>query len=280
MNCRYPRWIGNRWVPCNKCILCKIAHTKEWAIRIEDEAKYYKEKCIITLTYNPDSLPWPGSLEPEDATLFLKRLRSHAAKTVMDNKKVRIYKDIKYIYCGEYGSQHDRPHYHAIILGWQPDDGLFLKITKAGTILYTSETLNKIWGMGWCVYSGVNPTGIKYTLKYIHKIYTQKMEKNIYKDLEPPFLRCSKGIGLKEIEKNINKLYDDNGIIVNNGNKKYKRGLPRYYLKKMREILLDETYGMDELNKKYQEPVETVPTDNTIKIENIISKTRTERNRR
>ncbi len=65
--------------------------------------------------------------------LFIKRLRKY-----FNNNK------IKYFYCGEYGTQTLRPHYHMIVYNAPFDDLVKLKVNFAGDILYTSKVLENL----------------------------------------------------------------------------------------------------------------------------------------
>lgn len=66
-------------LPCGQCIGCRLARSREWAIRCTHEAFMFDDKCFITLTYDNEHLPYSESglptLHREDLTLFLKRLR-------------------------------------------------------------------------------------------------------------------------------------------------------------------------------------------------------------
>ena len=105
-------------LPCNKCINCKMRYAKEWAIRCMHEAhpEINKDNCFITLTFNDENLPKDKSLDVRTFQLFMKRLR----------KKVK--KPLRFYHSGEYGEIKRRPHYHALIFGYDfPDKQRFRK---------------------------------------------------------------------------------------------------------------------------------------------------------
>lgn len=111
--------VGNRYlyVPCKKCIPCKINKTQEWTIRMLFELKTNPTAQFLTLTYSDEFLPGDTSLHKEHFQDFMKYLRQDLPET-----------KLKYFACGEYGSKevkyfnpdypvspHGRPHYHAIV---------------------------------------------------------------------------------------------------------------------------------------------------------------------
>ena len=93
-------------VPCGKCIPCRKRRASHWSFRIMEESKISSSACFLTLTYEEAPYTQNGfpTLVKKDYQNFLKRLRKLAP-----NKK------LKYFACGEYGTQTQRPHYHAII---------------------------------------------------------------------------------------------------------------------------------------------------------------------
>ena len=86
-------------VPCGKCIVCQNERRDAWAARLELESRMHVSTWFVTLTYNEESLP--PFLVRRDLQNFFKRLR----------KRIPC----RHFSCGEYGSQGNRPHYHAII---------------------------------------------------------------------------------------------------------------------------------------------------------------------
>lgn len=122
-------------IACGKCYACRLQHSAEWATRIILEAKYHENNYFITLTYDDLNIPipekitwdgityendgtWNGCLYERDMQLFIKRLRKHfSKKRIFNGKEYEGVKDIKYFYCGEYGSETLRPHYHLILMG-------------------------------------------------------------------------------------------------------------------------------------------------------------------
>ncbi|QXP08453.1 MAG: replication initiator protein [Arizlama microvirus] len=128
-----------RFVKCRKCEGCRNDASREAATKIMCEAQIYDERqndncSFITLTYNDDLIPEYGTLDYVDHwTNFLKRLRR-----ALDNIKIRFYM------VGEYGTEKLRPHYHAIIFGFNfPDKEPY--IDHLGNTLYRSKFLESRW---------------------------------------------------------------------------------------------------------------------------------------
>ncbi len=128
-------------IACGRCIGCRIDRSRQWAVRCMHESTLHEENSFITLTYAPKHLPANGSLSSGKRShlqLFFKRLRK-AIYPIL----------IRYYACGEYGEELSRPHYHALIFGYEfPDKELWKTIR--GNKIYESKMLESLWGMGFC----------------------------------------------------------------------------------------------------------------------------------
>lgn len=150
-------------LPCGRCIGCRLAYARNWAIRCSKEASMHKVNCFITLTYDNDHLPANGSLQPKDFQLFMKRLR----------KKVG---QLRFFHCGEYGDKYKRPHYHALIFGYDfPDreivEDCFKKYRNLEFKykLYQSKLLENLWGKGRCIIGDLTFESASYCARYMTK---------------------------------------------------------------------------------------------------------------
>ena len=107
-----------------------MKRSREWAIRCVHEASLNDVNCFLTLTYDDDHVPAGLSLFYPDFQAFMKRLRAR-----FSNVRVRFYM------CGEYGDNFDRPHYHALLFGFDFLDKVPLSIShriyKFNQILWT-----------------------------------------------------------------------------------------------------------------------------------------------
>lgn len=145
-------------IPCGRCIGCRADKSKEWATRIVHEASLHSDNCFITLTYDPENLPPDGGLIVGHFQKFMKRLRKH-----IHPQKVRFY------HCGEYGDRNNRPHYHALLFGFNFDDWVYLFDSNSGVPIYTSPTLEKIWGKGFVTIGEVTFESAAYCARYVIK---------------------------------------------------------------------------------------------------------------
>lgn len=213
-------------IPCGKCIMCRIQKSNEWALRINHEADYYKEKIIFTtLTYNEENVPENYSLDKTDLQKFFKRLRKNY-ETMCKKNKTKGEK-LKYLACGEYGSRRGRPHYHAVILGLNYENKEELALIK------------KSWTLGYTLDERPRnqEATATYVAKYTTKIdngrlyYDKKIAKKVSKR-EPPFRLSSNGLGkrycIKEKENLIANLYIRVG--------EYKKSIPRIYIRWLYKI--------------------------------------------
>jgi hypothetical protein len=145
-------------IPCGMCIGCRLDRSREWALRCMHESTLHKENCFITLTYDEKNLPHDTSLNPPDVQKFFKRLRKR-----LKGKKIRYY------YCGEYGDKNGRPHYHILLFGHDFTDRIFSGKTQSGLPLYTSPTLESVWGNGIVQVGDITFESAAYVARYIMK---------------------------------------------------------------------------------------------------------------
>lgn len=144
-------------LPCGKCIECLLERARDWSIRCIHEAKMYEHNCFITLTYAPEHLPSDGKLKHDDFQLFMKKLRKLTQN------------EIAFFMCGEYGEETQRPHYHACIFNYDFPDKKPERENKHGDQIWTSDLLEKTWGLGRTELGSVTQKSAGYTARYILK---------------------------------------------------------------------------------------------------------------
>jgi len=178
-----PGW-KNVEIPCGQCIGCRLDKSRTWAARCMHEAQFYQDNSFLTLTLTDENLTSGkfgiATLDSRQLELFWKRLRKAGFKT-------------RYYACGEYGDVTGRPHYHSVCFGLSfPDKKLYT--SKNGHNLYTSETLDKIWGLGNCWIGDVTFESCAYVARYIMKKLNGKAAA-IYEHegILPEFCRMSRG---------------------------------------------------------------------------------------
>ena len=225
-----PKLEFGMYVPCGKCISCRIARTREWTTRILHESSMYEDNCFVTLTYNDENLPENGSLSKRALQLFIKRLRFELGD-----------RRIKYYACGEYGDSTNRPHYHMCILNWNPftDKSSNSNSKKTGNYK-SSDKVSMLWPYGFNVIGSLTADSIRYVAQYVQKKYTGKLAEETYGDKEPPFQLCSLGMGKEYCLKNQDYFREKLGCTIHGK----EVGLPRYYKKILEiptEVLLEKS---------------------------------------
>lgn len=224
-------------LPCGKCIECLLRHSSDWALRLMHEASFHPASCFLTLTYSDDNLVFASNNRPtlfkRHLQLFFKRLRKR-----FPHIKFRYYA------CGEYGDTTERPHYHAVLFGYDfSEDRKLYKVTSQKHKLYNSDVLSNLWGLGHCVIGELTHSTASYVARYVAK--KLKPLGSISSAQTPEFSVMSNrpGIGYLSLEQ-YGKQFLEQGYVLNS--KKRKCFLPRYYRKKLAELY-------PELYAKYEE---------------------------
>jgi len=239
-------------IPCGKCISCKLSYAKEWALRITHESTCHRYNSFITLTYNDENLPENKSVSRQEVKNFIKRLRKYITTHYPEHEKIKTF------YCGEYGAQKSRPHYHIIVLGWDFPDKTYQKISPTGSTLWESQILHNLWlnkqrqSKGFTNIGEVTFESAGYIARYCFK--KQKDKKNYsfvdgydettgeihsIRQLTPEFIGMSQGIGKTWYNEFKSDTYKD--YLQTNG---FKHKIPRYYDKQLEKInpqLLEQT---------------------------------------
>jgi len=249
--------MGRRTVPCGRCNGCRIARSKEWAIRCIHETKTHDDNCFITLTYNPDHLPPDNSLEHKHFQDFIRSLRKRVNKHA---KKYNYYTDeigierkvanpnfnpIRYYMCGEYGKATEgnqwiaRPHFHVILFGFAFQDKTNHTVRR-GNQVYRSELLERTWTKGFSEIGNVTFKSCAYVARYIIKKQKPNDDKYAiidndtgeilgYRKQEYTHMSLKPGIGNDYYYKYETDNYE---YIMLEANKKME--VPRYYKNKLK----------------------------------------------
>lgn len=216
----------------------------------------HEHNSFITLTYDNKHLPKNNTLIKRDLQLFFKRLR----------KNIHPLK-IKYFACGEYGDEKERPHYHAIIFGYdfrvkdEYNEISPFKETDYGT-LYNSTLLEKTWGKGHTTTAECNFETAAYVARYCTKKITGENAVGYYGGRLPEFATMSrrKPIGYSWLLKYYTDIYPANQVIL--GKRSLK--VPKYYDKFLEKH--DEDLYLDvkqDREKFLDQPEETLARLNT-----------------
>lgn len=226
------------YIPCGKCLGCRLDYSREWANRNQMESLTHDKESnfFVTLTYDDYHLV-PGSsfqrfddqdgetvynphyvetenftLVPEHCQKFMKSLREAG-------ERLKGWKDIRMFYCGEYGSQYGRPHYHFLLYNLPLDDLKIHKKTMRNDVLYNSPFLDFLWKKGFVVIAELNWQTCAYVSRYVMKKQTGgKMHKGYYNDigLYQEFVRSSNrpGIGFDYYMQHMEQILEEDKIIL------------------------------------------------------------------
>lgn len=185
-------------VPCGRCIGCRLAKAASWGGRILAELESWPtESSFVTFTYDDDHLPDGGNLRERDMQLFFKSFRKFLGSW-----------PLRYFYAGEYGSKTRRPHYHAILFGYMPDDLVLYKRTSHGP-LFLSHELESKWKLGQVVVGRVMFESAAYVASYtLDKLHGDRADAVYGNGWVPEFARMSRrpGIGLGYAFDNVERL--------------------------------------------------------------------------
>lgn len=188
------------------------------------EAATHNANCYITLTYDEQHLPADHCLKLEHYQAFIKSLRKKLAKT---NTNIRYY------HCGEYGDRSLRPHYHAILFGYDFTADKKHLTTRHDTPVYTSQLLAETWPYGLHEITTLTLRAARYVAKYVAKahadIKTEFVDKTTGEvfDLTPEYSTMSRRPGLgSEFFHRYRSIFTRDTYTVLDG---LKLATPRYY---------------------------------------------------
>lgn len=246
-------------VPCQQCLGCRIDYSKKWADRIVmEQLMSPKNSCFfVTLTYNDVSIQdnltnhrydlvvdgdyttiEAATLCKKDFQDFNKRLRKHFADHY-DHQGIRFFM------CGEYGSKYKRPHYHVCYFNLPIQDLQFYANNHQGDTLYTSPTLEKLWGKGYVVIGELNWESAAYTARYVVKKFKGKESEEYYHqmgDVLPEFCLSSRkpGLAASYFDKNMETIYRHDCIqLPSTRDRDGRSAVPRYFDKLLEKYLED-----------------------------------------
>ncbi len=233
---RRPNPLAEGWealqLPCGQCTSCRLEKSRVWGARIAHEAAYLEESfglysTFITLTYDEKHLPYAGSVVKQQLQDFFKRLRERLSRKPYEQK-------VRYYASGEYGARcqkHEindcphcgpiqRPHYHAIILGFDFPDKYYV-CEREGLLIYQSNLLDDLWKFGLHEIGSCTFESAAYVARYVMKKQTGKKSAEhytrldpwtgVWSDVDPEFAIMSRrpGIGKYWYEKYKTDLYPD-----------------------------------------------------------------------
>jgi hypothetical protein len=247
-------------IACGQCLGCRTELSRQWAMRNMHEASLYADNSFLTLTYDNENLPPNGSLDKKAFPKFIRSLRQDQPK----GKKIRYYA------CGEYGDNFNRPHYHAILYNYRPND--LIKIPNKKD-LFTSPYLTKKWNKGFISIGNVTFQSAAYVSSYVTKKITGNKKYSHYGMVHPETGEYSKynrtnegyvlqyqpefslmsrkpGIGKEWFDKYYPDIYRTGETGIHDSNGKLQRP-PRFYDNHFKKKHIDEMAAIREKREDY-----------------------------
>lgn len=187
---------------------------------------------FVTFTYANEHLPADYSVSRRPMQLAMKRLR-----------KELYPEQIRFFLCGEYGDQDQRPHYHAVIFGWDAPDRYLWRKTRKGNLSYRSPLLEKVWPFGHVEVMDVTLGNLGYVAGYVTRKITGDMAEEHYRrvhpltgevvQVSPEFIAMSMrpGIGFEWFSNFKGDAFPKDYIVAEGS----KRSVPKYFTRKLRE---------------------------------------------
>jgi hypothetical protein len=214
-------------LPCGRCVGCLLNRSKEWAYRSVCEAQCHSENSFITLTFDDVHLPANRSLDVRVHQDFMRRLRKFVGRPV------------RFLMCGEYGSELGRPHYHYLLFGFDFADKV-LHTVRAGNKLFRSKALEKLWPFGFSSVGEFSVKSAAYVSRYVLKkqfgsdVSEHYVDRKSGECLVPEFNLMSRrpGIGARWFEKFKSDVFPRDEFVVGG---RVNRP-PRFFFKKLEEI--------------------------------------------
>ena len=260
---------ANLALPCGTCLGCQSARATQWAHRCSHEASRTPYNTFLTLTYDDKHLPTNGHLDARALTLFVKRLRKCVSRHSGDIRSDSST-NVRYFACGEYGSQTERPHYHALLFNCA-----FPPQEKVSKDLYAADILRELWPYGDHRFGTATPAAANYIAQYSLKKQRRNKgarhddgyngegyadEDGVWHPKPAPFLRMSlkPAIGTEWLKEYAPDL--QHGYLVENGR---KFAIPRTYKEKLKEMFphLYEDISIRTYNHRSTLPVEQNPVE-------------------
>lgn len=242
-------------IPCGHCIGCRLEYSRQWALRCLKESTLHKCNSFVTLTYDDlhlrilcdgENNKFIPTLYPKDFTTFVKRLRKRLSPV-----------KIRYMMCGEYGERKGRPHFHAIIFGYDFPDKKIDNTTRQGdNLLYVSQMLSELWPHGKHVIGDVTFESAAYVARYVTK--KQIGGDKTYNGKHKEYARMSRNPGLAKgyYDKYGEQIYD-NGYITARG---IKMQPPKYFDKMLEN---DDVDYYNYIKSKRKEVAQKTAADNS-----------------
>lgn len=245
---------------CGQCTDCRLASSRDWAIRCSLEAEMHEFNYFITLTYDNLNIPrgefidfkgdlYDSNLCRRDVQLFIKSYREWE-RTQNNNIGIKVF------YCGEYGDLNGRPHYHLCVFGSSEIPDLQFSFKRGSYDYYKSKKIESFWSSiltcedcsvkvlrGFVDITDLSFDSAAYTARYVMKKQKGKIAsdfKEYYETLDPserpelrlqPFIGMSlkPGIASEYYEKHKFQIREEDLVKYHKKYELFKSKPPRYF---------------------------------------------------
>ncbi len=245
MNCIAPKWIDaprvikksngiktlGMQVGCGKCTGCQVVIKRDMIFRFEEQMRDMPEGChFLTLTYNDVWLPWTGKLVKSHMRDWKMRVKSAHEKKYGAGGPYGVPGGVKVFYCGEYGTEFGRPHYHALV--WNCDEDL----------------ARSKWTKGYTYPGKMGIGAMKYVVNYLdkkdyHLLEEYEVPDGLFGDGKKDLKQSDSNLGIGFMDRMETRdvmRYFATGSYKVACNDGFVIELPRYYTKRLDKKFLDE----------------------------------------
>lgn len=236
------------YVRCGKCLACKQTRATDKAIRVLHEYETYKKDenqyklYFLTFTYNDENIYTKnGKLSLNKKWIRKVRDKIYSRmyrKFYKRGKKDRTLINYKYMIAGEYGeSGTNRPHYHMILL------------TRGHHNEIRNQWINELKGGRTDIQEGTSAS-IFYVAKYTAKKLGEDRKD---KDIEEPFLICSKALGKEWCLRHSEELKGREYMIIPTKRGTFKKAIFDIYLNWLQRYKLWTEEEVEDLKRRKRE---------------------------
>lgn len=231
-------------IPCGKCIGCRLDYSQDWANRTYLESQLYKENYFVTLTYDDEHLIVKDEITDKDGFTWLNEDQNATLSTEDFERFLNTFRQImkrdykvdgiRFIGCGEYGEESQRPHYHFILLNCPlPSETFFEPRIKNGNTYFRNTIIERAWTKGISNICPANWETMAYTARYITKKINGEGSEQLYaaNGLIKEFFRQSRmpGIGKPYYDLHKDEIYKNDYILVKTKKGTAYRTPPKYF---------------------------------------------------
>jgi hypothetical protein len=152
------------------------------------ETVQHKDNAFVTLTYDQESLPEDGSVNPKHLSSFLKKLRIKLEREGHENP-------IRYYGVGEYGDRDQRPHYHLALFGYENCWRGHTHFGRKNGCCVQCTRLTDTWRKGGVYVGSLTRESAAYIAGYVTKKLTDPDDERLG-GRHPEFARMSRKPGI------------------------------------------------------------------------------------